>query len=294
MNFYYNQIKENFESNGITNFGRLPNDESEIKVFVHSFNNFQKTLRSARVQGFKWGKYTYSFMNDTRNITMEVKIKHEEYISLLQRYKEIVFVGNNDGESPYDLDPRTIATRMDRIDQDYVNRRFDTYVQELRKGDSQLLEKSLQDLHNSYTRLSREDQDIADNIILELQNGNFAILGENKTLSDLIADYKTNEKNDKIRSVACIFGLDENELRRLINLRPTELNINEHGRYSRMISSCDINCAKEYFDRAESRDVPLSEVATKRDELLREFIINGLYEFSPSNVQWFMDIRNNN
>lgn len=63
MNSVYTEIEYLFVHAGIKNFEKLPQMEAERGRFVKLFNQFNKYLEAARIQGFLWGKYVF-FISD--------------------------------------------------------------------------------------------------------------------------------------------------------------------------------------------------------------------------------------
>lgn len=54
MNNIYNDIEYLFTQNGETDFSKLPDEPAEKAKFASLFNEFNKHLESAKIQGFKW------------------------------------------------------------------------------------------------------------------------------------------------------------------------------------------------------------------------------------------------
>lgn len=61
MNASFAEISAIFEAAGIEDFLKLPDDLTERASFAKSFQEFNKILEAAKIQGFTWEKTTYEF-----------------------------------------------------------------------------------------------------------------------------------------------------------------------------------------------------------------------------------------
>lgn len=73
-------------------------------------------------------------------------------------------------------------------------------------------------------------------------------------------------------------GLDEAKLRAMMDVRITDANINEFGRFDALKATADKKKAKTYFEKMEGATVIPPKVPMKIDRLLREFIISGGFD----------------
>lgn len=288
INTTYKEIKELFTSEGIKDFGRVPDDNAVSAKFVSLFNDFNVYLDAAKVQGFMWDKEVYIYENPATEEHKEyhVYVTKREYDALLQRYKELSpgVDGGDGGEEiiPYDLKSYIIEIDSEKIDSDYMNSRFKKYLKELNKGSSpEVVEKALSELHQSFASLSQEDQKYANIFLHDVQSGEVDVQ-EDKTLRDYINEYKYNAKNDQTHKFAETFGLDEDKLRSMMELNLNELNINEFGRLDDLKKSVDKQKARAYFESIEGTKVSPPKVNIRMDSLLRKFILSGGFELGKS------------
>ena len=288
INTTYKEIKELFTSEGIKDFGRVPDDNAVSAKFVSLFNDFNVYLDAAKVQGFMWDKEVYIYENPATEEHKEyhVYVTKREYDALLQRYKELSpgVDGGDGGEEiiPYDLKSHIIEIDSEKIDSDYMNSRFKKYLKELNKGSSpEVVEKALSELHQSFASLSQEDQKYANIFLHDVQSGEVDVQ-EDKTLRDYINEYKYNAKNDQTHKFAETFGLDEDKLRSMMELNLNELNINEFGRLDDLKKSVDKQKARAYFESIEGTKVSPPKVNIRMDSLLRKFILSGGFELGKS------------
>ena len=99
-----------------------------------------------------------------------------------------------------------------------------------------------------------------------------------KTLKDYITLYQYNAKNDQIRKISTVLGLDEVRLREMIDSGLTAKNINEYGRFSELKETVDKEMAKTYFEELEGKKLPQFKVNIRVDNLLQKFILEGGFE----------------
>lgn len=279
MNDRYLSIKEVFVSAGIPDYSRLPETVAEKEAFAKSFSEFNTYYEAARVQGFVWKQKSYRFEKEDNIEEIEVLITENEYLMFVQRYKELFSSGSGGMEPlPFDINGNITSIRTDRIDSDYVNSKFKLYLIQLDCGNAEAKEKTLNDLHNAFARLSQEDQKYANLFLHDLQNGQYIIDDDNKTLTEYISDYKTKVKNDQIHKLSSLLGVDENKLRKLMNVGVNQANINEYGRYDELFSSLDIDKAVDYFSNQNGKEIEKYEANMLADELLRKFILNSGFD----------------
>ena len=306
MNSKYEEIKDLFNSNGIFNFERLPDDKADKAKFVKLFQEFNKYLNAARVQGFKWDKDLY-FVDERGESTEEIaEVMHEDmelreadvslyneciktncdessYDALLQRYKEVQNGKGQKGDDdvPYKIDPTIIEIDTGKIDADYMNSKFDKYLKSLHQSNisPEDLEKSLNELHKSFASLSQDEQKYANILIHDIDSGSIE-LDSNKTFMDYIYEYSNKEKNDEIKDLCEILGYDESSLRNLMSQVITEKNIDDFGRFEKLSKTINMEKAKQYFDRIENKNLQPFEVYIKGQQLLRRFILENGFDIN--------------
>ena len=284
MNAVYLEIKNLFESAGVNNFAKLPNETSERKQFAKLFIAFNEYLEAAKVQGFIWDKLTYEFdVPGEQHKTISLELDENTYKILVLRYKELFGGGTGPKglDTPYDLKGYLTTIDTKEINSEYMNSRFEKYRKALETGDSEAREAAKQELHKTFASLSFDEQKYANILLHDIETGDVEIL-EGKSLRDYINEYMEAAKNDQIHKVAVSIGVDETMLRDMISLNLNESNINEFGRFDALKATVDISRAKEYFERISayaeqlvSVKLPIPKVKMRVDKLLRDFIIMG-------------------
>jgi type I restriction enzyme R subunit len=254
MNFVFEQISQLFHKAGIDNFERLPDDLSERGRFAILFKDLNNYLEAAKIQGFNWSKSEYVFGKGNDKVIIEMELDENTYLILALRYKELFNTGGGGGggDVPFEIEGYLTEIDTDKIDSDYMNSHFDKYIKELKKGDvgPTELQNTLDELYKSFATLTQEEQKYANLFIRDVQSG-IANLESGKTFRDYITEYEFNAKNDQIKKISTLLGLDESKLRSLMSSGLTEANINEYGRFGELKNTVDINRAKKYFEQLE-------------------------------------------
>ncbi len=280
MNRLYGDIKRLFETAGIKNFSKLPDDVTERRMFSKLFKELNKHLEPAKVQGFVWEELTYEFdMSDGKKESYTLDFDKHAYDALLARYKELRR-GNSGGgsEETYDIDPYLMSLSTEKIDSDYMDSRFKKYVKLLNdNADEETINNMLNELHRSFASLSQEEQKFAGILLRDIQNRDI-VIRDDKNVREYIVEYLRRAKNDQISAFALRLGIYEKALREIMDRHVTENDINAYGQYDSLIQSVDIETAKKYFDEIEGANVPKRKVRAKLDELLRKFILMGGFE----------------
>lgn len=281
MNYVFGEIENLFRTSGIDNFERLPDDLSERGRFAKLFKSFNNYLEAAKIQGFNWNKLIYNFGKGKDKVTIEMALQENTYLILALRYKELFDTGGGGGggDVPYEIEGYLTEIDTDKIDSDYMNSRFDKFIKELKKGDVDAteLQNTLDELYKSFATLTQEEQKYGNLFIRDVQSG-VANLESGKTFREYITEYEFNAKNDQIKKISKILGLDEAKLRFLMSYGLTEVNINEYGRFDELKNTVDKNKAKEYFEKSEGATIPAFKVNIRVHNLLQKFIIAGGFE----------------
>ncbi len=277
MNAVYTQIKNLFEKAGIDDFSRLPDNIPERKQFAKLFNEFNRYLEAATVQGFKWNESTYKFEENGKTETICMSLDEKIYKVLVLRYKEMFTPGGGNGggeDNPYDLDGHITTIDTEDIDADYMNSRFEKYQKALISGNPSDIQNAKDELHKTFATLTQEEQKYANIFLHDIDTGDVKVEA-GKSLRDYINQYMSQAKNDQIHKLATALGLDERMLRDMMGKRIDEANINEYGRLDSLKDTVDIDIAKAYFEKVEGKPIPKPKVRIKIDNLLRDFIISG-------------------
>jgi type I restriction enzyme R subunit len=271
LNVCFAEISAVFDAAGIKDFTKLPDDLTARAAFAKSFQEFNKVLEAAKIQGFTWEKTIYRF--DDPNRTIELDVSQHQYLALVQRYKELGRGGGNAGEAiPFEIDSHITEIDTGKIDADYMNSRFEKYLKVLQTGNEQSKEATLGELHRSFSSLSQEEQKIAEIFLHDIQRGDVNIDAQ-RTFRDYLADYSSKAKNHQIDMLVDALGVNKEKLVALMNTHVTELNLNEFGRFDDLKATVDRQKAKIYFEGLEGKELALFRINIRIEKLLRDFII---------------------
>lgn len=283
LNQLFDDISAVFSEEGIDNFEQLPADNAAKGKFASLFRSFNDYLEAAQIQGFSWEKIKYDCVieNGEPKETIEVKCDEQTYKILLLRYKELLSGGGGgttDDDVPFEIDYTIIEKDTGRIDHEYLDSRFDKFLKLTSiKASKQEIENALNDLHKYFASLTEEQQKYANMVIHDLQNGDL-VVDSTKTFIDYINEYQANTENDRIHHLAIAFGLDEEALRKLMNLKVTDHNLNEYGRFANLLASVDKMKARDWFEEKYGKRFKAFEVIQQTDALIRRFVLEGGFD----------------
>lgn len=273
FNAIYTEIKDMFESEGIANFSKLPEEVALRVRFAHKFNELNAILEMIKVQDFTWKQTVYG------DIT--VLCTEEEYYTLVQRYKELPTPPKEHDEHddpPYDLKSYISEIYTEVIDAEYINSRFKKYYKlKCNNTPKEEIEKALQELFKSFALLTEDDQKLAEIFISDVQLGN-VVPSPDKTFKDYIAEYARAVKDDQIHRFARTFGMEEVQLREFMAQRVKEDDLNQFGRFESLKDAADKEKIKEYFSRRDGIEVSVFKANARFDNLLRRFILAGGFD----------------
>ncbi|MCM1142867.1 MAG: HsdR family type I site-specific deoxyribonuclease, partial [Muribaculum sp.] len=288
MNFHYNEIKYMFEHAGIQNFASLPEDNTVRARFAKEWKALNARLDAAKMQGFVWSKKRYKY-DDAEGNRRSATIQFDEptYLTLAQRYKELFIQTGpgpqqpHGGEVPFEIEPYLTEIDTGVIDSAYMNSRFQKYLEAFYSDEQQAtIDDVLKELHGSFAHLSAEEQKYANIFLSDIQSGRLerSDIDPEKSLSDYIADYRAQAKNDQIHRFAEALGVNEDKLRFILGLHLPEDNINRSGHYAELAASLDKTKATFFFERVEGKTVPTFMIPAKADKMLRRFITRGGFD----------------
>ena len=290
MNFVFAQIKDLFEQAGIQNFTCLPPEVIVRKKFADLFKKFNEYLEAAKVQGFVWKKLIYEFEDNHSGTKFQIQVALNEvtYKILAQRYKELFASNGSVGggqDVPYDIDGYLIAIDTEKIDVDYMNSRFEKYLKLLYQqgASAEVIKQAEEELHKTFASLTQEEQKFANIFLHDIQSGDVKP-EDGKTFRDYITEYLSRAKDDQIHRLAIVLGLDEEKLRAMMDMRITDANINEFGRFDALKATADKKKAKTYFEAVEGGNIIPPKIPVKIDKLLRDFILQGGFEIDLPDI----------
>ncbi|MBW3080712.1 type I restriction endonuclease subunit R, EcoR124 family [Bifidobacterium saguinibicoloris] len=225
------------------------------------------------------------------------EIDERTYLILAQRYKELFGDGNdggndegNDGtghnggdddpEAPYELEGYLTAIDTGLIDTDYMNANFVKWLKALKADSPELAEVTAQ-LHRSFAALSKDEQRLAELFLHDVERGD-VVVEENLTLRDYITRYAKREKDEQIDKIVDKLGVDRSLLEEFTVKRIDEMNINEFGRFDKLMASVDRTRARAFFEEQEHRKLPSFKVPMYAQRLLKRFVLEGGFDIATA------------
>ena len=299
INAGFRTIDQLFKAEGITDYSHLPKAEISRKKFAKEFCEMTKHLEAAKMQGFNWDKDTYEFQHTNGWVTLKMELDEQTYLVLLQRYKELFQKGTggggDDDDDVYQLEAYITETGAGTIDADYINSKFVRFIKYLYTSgpDSEMVKKTLQDLHTVFAQLSQRDQRTALTIIHDIQSGDLH-LKPGKTIYDYINDYQKRECDQYIYTLSESTGLDAQKLKVLIENNVNEQTINEHGLFDELMDTFDTARAAEFSKKITGKDIDRIALMATVSDIVRRFIINPIDRakiiFALQNENAFLDV----
>ncbi|MCL2471864.1 MAG: HsdR family type I site-specific deoxyribonuclease [Propionibacteriaceae bacterium] len=286
MNGLFEQMERVFDDAGVPDFTKNPDDPRACGKFALLFRRFNEHLEAAKVQGFVWGKRSYTVQDspEARKAVIETDFNESGYLVLALRYKELFSSGGTGGGNPisvpYDVDGYLTEIDTGKIDADYMNSRFDKYLKLVNlepKADKELVNQALDDLHKTFATLTQDEQKYAGIFLRDIERGD-VVVEDGMTLRDYITEYQARAKADQIHRCAVAFGLDEEMLRSMMGMRLSEVNINEYGRFDALKNTVEIVKARSFFERQEGASVSPFKASTLLDQFLRKFLLEGGFD----------------
>ena len=282
LNRTFEKIKEIFDAGSINNFEELPEEPSEKRKFAKTFNQFDTYLQAAKIQGFNWKQRVYSAEDGT---DIEMLFNEMTYLILLARYKEMAGggCGGHCGDVPYDVKIHITEYDTTKIDAEYMNTRFEKFLKLIQgEYDQETLDKTLTDLHKSFSMLSAEEQKYAKVFLHDVQAGNARII-PGKSFREYISDLMKGAENARIKRVVRRLGCYERLLREMLAKKVTKETIEAHGKFDELKASVDNSKATEFFTVVEHQNFRQSRLAMLVDAYLRYFLLSGGQDPYPEN-----------
>lgn len=280
MNDIYGMICALYNHAGINNFEHLPPTVEEKARFAKLYRALCSYVNASKLQGFVWTQEEYRFENDNGEpYKITVDVSREIYQVLSLRYKELFGPGNGVGSSdvPFDLDGSLTEIDTGKIDYDYMNTRFAKFLVTLNNGKPDDIARVKNELHSTFATLTVDEQKYANIFLNDLESGNVEII-DGKLFKDYIGEYMQRAKEDVIHKVAEALGIDESMLRDFKRSKVTADDIDQFGRFTALKGTADLVKAKAYFEARDQRTYPAPRVHQKLDKMLREFLINDVFQ----------------
>lgn len=277
LNDVFSEIEALFNNEQISNFNQLPADDAACGKFASLFNEFNKYLEAAKVQGFNWQEDSYPF-DDTGKV-VDVDFDESQFQALLQRYKELSSSNGNNSNSPavpYAISGYLTEQNTGRIDHNYMNAQFTKFLKEIDQPNvtPEQMQRTLDELHKSFATLNQAEQKQAHKLLIDIQLGNI-IIDAGKTFRDYITSAQAEEEEQALQEMIDALGLDGTLLKKLMTGQITAANLNDYGRFDALKATVDKSKAKNYLEDKLGHSLSLPKVNIELNKLLREFILQN-------------------
>lgn len=281
------EIRRIFENEGVGDMSELPERHEARAAFVGAMNELTRNLTAAAAQGFKLEAGLAAFVDPETGEVDEVTcdLDTDTLEILLKRYEE---VPRRDGENersesiPYDIDTHVMTLAKEKIDADYMERKFHDYLLAIGRGaPSEEQQAALDDLHSEFPKLSADDQKLADRLIHEIQVGALEVR-EGWRFSDYLNEQRNRVEEACLAEITALLGEDIEAARELRRASPTEENVDEFGRYARLRETVDKAGARERMAAAAGRPVKGKDVMRVADRLLKRYAVHGAYDVAAA------------
>lgn len=287
----YAEIESLFINHGVVDFSNIPDTDGKRSLFALAWRQLNEVLTSAKVQGFRFDIETYGFTEAdgewylvSENLQAETNVERPfdegTYLTLATRYKELFSGGEGTGgwSVPYDLDPNLMKIDTTRINYEYLDEKFETWLKVRIQNDPESERAALAELHSEFARLSAEDQMFAELIIQRIQMGEQEI-DSSWDLNDYINHAKRTKEDELVESIVNLLCIDESLLRNMMARNPKrDIELNEHGAFDELKASANFDDAQVSMERIYGKVIKPRVVNRTIDAMLREFLLLGMFD----------------
>ncbi|HFL7090686.1 TPA: hypothetical protein ACOAUU_002268 [Enterococcus faecium] len=169
---------------------------------------------------------------------------------------------------------------------EYLNTNFKKYMNIKEERDSNLIQSLLNDLHRTFAQLPVELQPYAEMILNDVNNGEL-VIKEGWEFTDYLNEYQLSEEDDFIQDLVDSTNINEALLREMLDLRLTEVNINEYSRFDKLKSSVNVGHFSGYIEKNLGKMVIPIKVNMLIDRLLRAFLLEDVFDVTEYIKNYF-------
>lgn len=205
---------------------------------------------------------------------VEVGLNSEIYAKLIARYNDIVKRVEKDKSNKeiYEIDIHLSEGVSIIIDVNYINTHFKKLFKALDGGDTKIIESIKNDIHSSFGILSEDDQEFARKILADIESGK--LKNGELSFTELLDSYKNKDRDEHIKAVCENLGIDENSVKRLINERRDENNLNQNNDFENIMDKMDLDKARVFLKECGENIISLRDVKSKAKNMAKTLILN--------------------
>ena len=279
INSLFLHIRDIFQSRGIMNFERLPNEDVDRKMFAKDFCQMARKIDAAKLQGFVWEKSEYEFKHGDTYTKVKMELDEQTFLVLLQRYREL-FEGRGGGEGgtefEYPIDTYLTERGTGTIDADYINSKFVKFIKQLytEGPGSELTKEALKELHKTFATLPQKDQRTAILILHDIQSGDLR-MESGKTIQDYINEYQLKELYEQMKMLTEATGVNLSMLKNIMTSGVTEENLDDFNRFSDLRITNDNAKTKVFLEKITGNTIASPFVVARWTRVLKDFILDA-------------------
>lgn len=278
MNALFTKINKIFDKDGIKKYNRLPKDDADCQEFKKLFGGLKGRLNTIRLQGGlsvkKNSDGELSWDSNSENGS-KLLFDSETYNLLAIRCGDLIHRTPRGAVSPsgsgFSIDASTSEIQMAKIDTDYLEAHFKLIVPKLVDDDEteDNKVKAIDEFAEEFGRLTERQQKYARQILDDIKN-KVLVVEDGKKFADYISEYMDKAVSDAIHEIADRYGIDEQELIKLIKSKPNSDNLNVGQRFTILCNNRDIDKVKAYYSTSEG----MSNMKMQKD--LKKFILEDV------------------
>ena len=278
INSLFLHIRDIFQSRGIMNFERLPNEDVDRKMFAKDFCQMARKIDAAKLQGFVWEKSEYEFKHGDTYTTVKMELDEQTFLVLLQRYRELFERKPGEGGTvvEYPIDTYLTETGTGTIDADYINSKFVKFIKQLyaEGPGSEMTKEALKELHKTFASLPQKDQRTAILILHDIQSGDLR-LEPGKTIQDYINEYQLKELYEQMKTLTEATGVNLSMLKNIMTSGVTEENLDDFNRFSDLRITIDNTKTKTFLEKVIGKPIASPFVISRWTKVLKDFILDA-------------------
>lgn len=119
-------------------------------------------------------------------------------------------------------------------------------------------------------------------IINDIESGDLKLV-DGWDFNDYINDYAVTELDKQLNKMSAFTGVDKEMLKKLINLRLTEDNLNEYGRFDALVNTADIERIANNLGKIKKNKINKAIAKIYLNKALKEFVLDGPYDLDEYN-----------
>ena len=211
----------------------------------------------------------------------EIKQFVNLYNQLIHCYESAMIQGFTWAKSTYEIqDYEPITVVITEYEFNILAQRYSEIEREPRDGnDSIAYDIDYQLPEGSRSRINYE--------YLNTNFKKYIVIKEGWEFTDYLNEYQLSEEDDFIQDLVDSTNINEALLREMLDLRLTEVNINEYSRFDKLKSSVNVGHFSGYIEKNLGKMVIPIKVNMLIDRLLRAFLLEDVFDVTEYIKNYF-------